>query len=67
MRAGLSVSLPAKNPPQLLILDETTNYLDLKSIHTIESALAAYKGALIIVSQYECFLGSIGVEKILLC
>ena len=46
--AGVGV---AATPPQLIILDEPTNHLDLDSIAAVEAALAAYDGALLVVSQ----------------
>ena len=50
LRAGLACVLGAPMPPQLLILDEPGNHLDLDSLTAIEAGLAAYDGALLVVS-----------------
>ena len=63
LRAALACVLMAAYPPQLIILDEPTNHLDLDSIAAVEQALAAYDGALLIVSHDEEFLASVGVER----
>ncbi|MCC6921435.1 MAG: ABC-F family ATP-binding cassette domain-containing protein [Alphaproteobacteria bacterium] len=63
LRAGLACVLGGTKPPGLLILDEPTNHLDLDSIAAIESGLAAYDGALLVVSHDDDFLDAIGVER----
>lgn len=62
-RADAALKLAADDPPQLLTLDEPTNHLDLDSIQAIEQALAAYDGALLIVSHDTDFLDAIGIER----
>jgi ATPase subunit of ABC transporter with duplicated ATPase domains len=63
LRAGLACVLSAPQPPQLLLLDEPTNHLDLPSIEVIETALAAFDGALIVVSHDRTFLEAVGIER----
>lgn len=63
LRAGLACVLGGANPPPLLILDEPTNHLDLDSIESIEAALTAYDGALLIVSHDERFLEAVNVTR----
>jgi ATPase subunit of ABC transporter with duplicated ATPase domains len=63
LRAALACALMAARPPQLIILDEPTNHLDLDSIAAVEAALAAYDGALLVVSHDRDFLGAIGVDQ----
>ena len=56
LRAALACTLGASPAPQLLILDEPTNHLDLQSLEILEGALAAYDGALLVVSHDAMFL-----------
>ena len=48
--------------PELLILDEPTNFLDWKSIEIMEEYLRKYKGALIAISHDRVFLDNIAEE-----
>lgn len=63
LRATLLCVLFAEPAPHLLLLDEPTNNLDLVSVGQLESALNAYRGALIVVSHDERFLQAIGIER----
>ncbi|QYN34291.1 ATP-binding cassette domain-containing protein [Pseudonocardia sp. DSM 110487] len=63
LRATLACVLFAEPAPQLLLLDEPTNNLDLVSVGQLESALAAYEGAFVVVSHDERFLTEIGVNR----
>lgn len=63
LRAGLACVMAGARPPQLLILDEPTNHLDLDSISAVEAALAAWDGALVVVSHDDDFLTAIGVDR----
>ncbi|HJQ67643.1 MAG TPA: ABC-F family ATP-binding cassette domain-containing protein [Blastocatellia bacterium] len=63
MRAGLACLLGADQSPDILILDEPTNNLDLASIEAVASALRNYRGTLIVVSHDREFLEEIGVER----
>ena len=63
LRATLACVLCAEPAPQLLLLDEPTNNLDLVSIGQLEGALAAYRGAFVVVSHDERFLAEIKVNR----
>src|SRR3954451_21554684 len=45
--------------PQALLLDEPTNYLDLDSIHWLQSFLNTYNGTMIVISHDRHFLNSV--------
>lgn len=49
--------------PDLLFLDEPTNFLDWKTIETIECFLKTYKGAILTISHDRVFLDNL-VEEI---
>jgi ATPase subunit of ABC transporter with duplicated ATPase domains len=53
----------AEPAPQLLLLDEPTNSLDLVSVAQLKNALAAYQGALVVVSHDERFLIELKVDR----
>ena len=57
MRIALAKLLLRK--PMYLLLDEPTNHLDIESLQWIESFLADYKGAVIVVSHDKAFLNKV--------
>ncbi|MER5812144.1 ABC-F family ATP-binding cassette domain-containing protein [Streptomyces sp. NPDC002033] len=65
-RAALAALLLAEPAPQLLMLDEPTNNLDLASARQLSGALEAYEGALVVASHDVPFLESIGITRWLL-
>jgi ATPase subunit of ABC transporter with duplicated ATPase domains len=65
IRAGLAATLLSNHPPQLLILDEPNNHLDIASLKAIEEILGLHEGALIVISHDEVFLNKLGVNKFL--
>ncbi|MFF4423216.1 ABC-F family ATP-binding cassette domain-containing protein [Streptomyces sp. NPDC001549] len=65
-RAALAALLLAEPAPQLLMLDEPTNNLDLSSVRQLTDALESYEGALVVASHDVPFLESIGITRWLL-
>ncbi len=62
-RATLACLLLAEPAPQLLILDEPTNNLDLASARHLVEALESYEGALLVVSHDERFLDDLALDR----
>ena len=65
-RAALAATMLATPAPQLLMLDEPTNNLDLASVRQLTSALESYEGALLIAGHDLAFLESVGITRWLL-
>ncbi|WP_405775004.1 ABC-F family ATP-binding cassette domain-containing protein [Streptomyces sp. NBC_00859] len=62
-RAALAALLLAEPAPQLLMLDEPTNNLDMASVRRLTAALDSYEGALIVASHDQPFLESVGITR----
>lgn len=63
MKAALAAVLYAEQPPQLLLLDEPGNHLDLPSLAALEEMLRGYAGALVIVSHDEALLRAVAIDQ----
>lgn len=61
LKAALACALYADEPPELLLLDEPGNHLDLPSLEALEGMLNAYLGALVVVSHDRVFMERIGL------
>lgn len=62
-RASLAALLLSRPAPQLLILDEPTNSLDLDSVRQLVAALGHYRGALLVASHDEPFLAELDLGR----
>ncbi|MDO9580849.1 MAG: ABC-F family ATP-binding cassette domain-containing protein [Bacteroidales bacterium] len=62
MRIELAKILLKK--PSLFLLDEPTNHLDIESIQWLESFLAGYAGAVVLVSHDRAFLDNVTMRTI---
>lgn len=63
MKLCLCSLLISSTAPDLLILDEPTNNIDIHSIEILSESLSTYQGALIIVSHDNAFIDSIGISR----
>lgn len=63
MRLTLCCLTIAGKSPDLIVLDEPTNNLDIQNVEVLIASLLEYEGTMIVVSHDEAFLKDIGVEK----
>lgn len=63
MRLLLCCLTISDQSPDLIVLDEPTNNLDIRNIEILTHAINNYKGALIIVSHDAYFLEQTGIER----
>lgn len=63
MRLILCCLLVSKQSPDIIILDEPTNNLDIENIEILTNAINEYEGTLLIVSHDEYFLNDINIQR----
>jgi len=62
-RTRAALALFAARGVNCLVLDEPTNHLDLEAIDELESALAGYRGCLVVVTHDRRFLERLDVTR----
>jgi ATPase subunit of ABC transporter with duplicated ATPase domains len=63
LRAALARGLLSTRKPELLVLDEPTNNLDLVNIRFLERVVSEFRGALVVICHDEEFLKNCGVSQ----
>ncbi|WP_295714630.1 ABC-F family ATP-binding cassette domain-containing protein [Mucilaginibacter sp.] len=63
MRLMLCSLTIGRQAPDVIILDEPTNNLDIQNIEILTSAINEYKGTLLVVSHDDFFLKQINMER----
>lgn len=63
MRLILCCLTIGNQSPDIIILDEPTNNLDIQNIEILTAAINEYEGTLIVVSHDETFLEAIHIER----
>jgi ATPase subunit of ABC transporter with duplicated ATPase domains len=63
MRLMLCSLTIGRQAPDLIILDEPTNNLDIQNIEILTAAISEYSGTLLVVSHDELFLKQINMER----
>lgn len=62
-KARLSLAIIAINPPQLLLLDEITNNIDIETKNHMIQVLAKFPASIIIICHEEDFLKQLNIDK----
>jgi ATPase subunit of ABC transporter with duplicated ATPase domains len=63
MRLILCYLAIRKTAPDLIVLDEPTNNLDIQNIEILTNAIVEYNGTLLVVSHDTYFLNQIFIDR----
>lgn len=63
MRLMLCCLTIDKQSPDIIVLDEPTNNLDIQNIEILTTSINEYQGTLIIVSHDETFLQQVNIAR----
>ena len=63
MRLALCCLMVRADTPEMFILDEPTNNLDIRNTEILTRVVREYGGTLLVVSHDEYFIGQVGIER----
>lgn len=63
MRLSLCCLMVSAQTPDLFIVDEPTNNIDIMNMEILTDTLKEYRGTLLVVSHDACFVQQINIEK----
>lgn len=63
LRTALALGFLKTSKPELLVLDEPTNNLDLTNVEFLENLVREFRGALIVISHDDVFLKNCKVDE----
>ncbi|MDR2921074.1 MAG: ATP-binding cassette domain-containing protein [Tannerella sp.] len=63
MRLLLCCLLAGNQAPDMIILDEPTNNLDIQSLEILSNVIKEYQGTMIVISHDHYFFNKIGIEQ----
>ena len=65
MKLALCCLLVYEKVPDMIILDEPTNNIDISSMEILADTLKNYSGTLLIVSHDEQFVQDVGITRVI--
>ena len=65
MRLYLCCLMLSNHTPDLFVLDEPTNNLDIASLQILTQTIKEYRGSLLVISHDGYFVNEIGVDRVL--
>ena len=63
MKLTLCCLIVYEKAPDMIIVDEPTNNIDISSMEIMEATLMNYSGTLVIVSHDEQFVQNLGITR----
>ncbi|WP_338876269.1 ABC-F family ATP-binding cassette domain-containing protein [Spirosoma sp. SC4-14] len=63
MKLSLCCLVVSNNAPDLLILDEPTNNLDIQSLEVLTSAIKDFAGSVVVISHDQYFIDAIDIDS----